>query len=302
MPHILEELRAYVADPDSPDLSVRQLVVLAQVRHYNGTVRGLAVTLCVPKPSITRAVDRLSEYGLAARKADPADRRSVFVVATSRGRKFLDKHFKSEVVASVAIAAMLWCSPAHAWNNTNSGPGPKQIVDGGPGAQATSRASAGAAAVSGSRSTGGNANVSISNTVGGGAGAGVGGGSGDGWGHMPVATAVAPSFYGASPCTGGSAGVAGQAPVFGLSFGGQQMDVSCQALRAEGSPIAMAVLCRDSREYRAARSDIGQPCAQDRPQAPVVQAVAVTPVQPMRRPDWCLTASQAERARHVECR
>ena len=37
-----------------------------------------------------------------------------------------------------AVAALSFAySPAFAWDNTNTGPGPNQIVDGGPGAQAT---------------------------------------------------------------------------------------------------------------------------------------------------------------------
>lgn len=76
---------------DAPDLSARQMalvltVYLTQPPH---TVRGLAETLKVSKPAITRAVDRLSEYGLVKRKIDDADRRSVLIQRTVKGSVFL---------------------------------------------------------------------------------------------------------------------------------------------------------------------------------------------------------------------
>ena len=53
------------------------------------TVRGLAAELCVSKPAITRALDRLSEFDLVRRKTDPLDRRSVLVQRTATGMAFL---------------------------------------------------------------------------------------------------------------------------------------------------------------------------------------------------------------------
>lgn len=51
------------------------------------TVRGMAEAVGVQKPVVTRAVDRLEREGLARRRPDPADRRSVLLVATGQGRK-----------------------------------------------------------------------------------------------------------------------------------------------------------------------------------------------------------------------
>ncbi|MBW7852510.1 MAG: MarR family transcriptional regulator [Rhodospirillales bacterium] len=76
---------------DAPDLSARQMAVLLTIylSPPPHTVRGLAATLNVSKPAITRALDRLSEYGLLKRKVDDADRRSVLVQRTVKGSVFL---------------------------------------------------------------------------------------------------------------------------------------------------------------------------------------------------------------------
>jgi DNA-binding MarR family transcriptional regulator len=76
---------------DGADLSARQLGVLLTVYLTEGphTVRGLAASLNVSKPAITRALDRLGELDLARRKTDPADRRSVLVQRTVKGAAFL---------------------------------------------------------------------------------------------------------------------------------------------------------------------------------------------------------------------
>jgi DNA-binding MarR family transcriptional regulator len=79
-----------VAD-DAPDLNARQLAVLltVQLDQAPHTVRGLAAKLRVNKPSITRALDRLSECDFARRSVDKADRRSVLISLTPSGRAFL---------------------------------------------------------------------------------------------------------------------------------------------------------------------------------------------------------------------
>jgi DNA-binding MarR family transcriptional regulator len=76
---------------DRPDLSARQLAVLLICRLDDPphTVRGLAETLNIAKPTITRAADRLEELGLAERRGDPRDRRSVLIVPTASGRAFV---------------------------------------------------------------------------------------------------------------------------------------------------------------------------------------------------------------------
>ena len=76
---------------DGIDLSARQLGVFLTCYLNDGphTVRGLATSLNVSKPAITRALDRLSELDLARRKVDPLDRRSVLVQRTPKGSSFL---------------------------------------------------------------------------------------------------------------------------------------------------------------------------------------------------------------------
>ncbi|MFC3002931.1 MarR family transcriptional regulator [Falsiroseomonas tokyonensis] len=76
---------------DRPDLSARQLGVFLTVYLEDGphTVRGLAATLNVSKPALTRALDRLGELDLARRRVDPMDRRRVLVQRTLKGAQFL---------------------------------------------------------------------------------------------------------------------------------------------------------------------------------------------------------------------
>ncbi len=76
---------------DAPDLSARQMALLLTVYLSPAphTVRGLADTLKVSKPAITRAVNRLTELEMVRRKPDPTDKRSVLIQRTVRGSVFL---------------------------------------------------------------------------------------------------------------------------------------------------------------------------------------------------------------------
>jgi DNA-binding MarR family transcriptional regulator len=78
---------------DGPDLSARQMALLLTVylTPQPHTVRGLAEILNVSKPAITRALDRLGLLGLARRKRDETDRRSVLVQRTVKGSVFLSE-------------------------------------------------------------------------------------------------------------------------------------------------------------------------------------------------------------------
>ncbi|MFN3076209.1 MAG: MarR family transcriptional regulator [Alphaproteobacteria bacterium] len=90
---------------DAPDLSARQMALLltVYVTQPPHTVRGLAAALNVSKPAITRAVDRLSEYGLLRRKIDENDRRSVLLQRTVKGSVFLREF--SDIIVATAKAA-----------------------------------------------------------------------------------------------------------------------------------------------------------------------------------------------------
>jgi DNA-binding MarR family transcriptional regulator len=91
---------------DSADLSARQMALLLTVylTPPPHTVRGLAVTLNVSKPAVTRALDRLSELGMIKRKVDEADRRSVLVQRTVKGSVYL-REFGDMIVTSGKQAA-----------------------------------------------------------------------------------------------------------------------------------------------------------------------------------------------------
>lgn len=87
---------------DAPDLSARQMGLLLSVylTPPPHTVRGLAGTLDVSKPAITRAINRLAELDLVRRKPDEADRRSVLVQRTVKGSVFLREF--GELIATAA--------------------------------------------------------------------------------------------------------------------------------------------------------------------------------------------------------
>ena len=88
-----------VNDDRLTDMPIRQLallMVLADEPHDDEatTIRALAELLGTPRPAMTRAVDMLERIGLATRRADPRDRRSLFVDLTKAGRDVV-KRFQS---------------------------------------------------------------------------------------------------------------------------------------------------------------------------------------------------------------
>ncbi len=68
------------------------------------TVWGLAAELDILKPAITRALDRLGEFGLFRRKPDETDRRSIEVQQTVKGSVYLSKC--SEMISRSAGEAL----------------------------------------------------------------------------------------------------------------------------------------------------------------------------------------------------
>jgi len=76
---------------DAPDLTARQMALLLTVYLTPAphTVRGLAKTLNVTKPVITRALDTLGQAGMLKRTRDELDRRNVLVERTTKGSAFL---------------------------------------------------------------------------------------------------------------------------------------------------------------------------------------------------------------------
>jgi DNA-binding MarR family transcriptional regulator len=76
-----------------PDLTARQLAIVLCVYLTDPphTVRRLARELKLRKPAVTRALDKLEELGLARRKPDPDDKRSIVVQRTVRGSVYLSE-------------------------------------------------------------------------------------------------------------------------------------------------------------------------------------------------------------------
>ena len=76
---------------DTRDLTTRQLAVFltCYLGDEGQTVRGLAAYLDIPKPSISRALDRLAGAKLVKPVPDAEDRRSVLVGKTPAGVRFL---------------------------------------------------------------------------------------------------------------------------------------------------------------------------------------------------------------------
>lgn len=85
-----------------PDLSSRQLAIVLTVylTPPPHTVRGLAALLRISKPAVTRALDRLGMLGLAKRRRDEQDRRSVLVQRTVKGSVFLSDFAEKVAAAS----------------------------------------------------------------------------------------------------------------------------------------------------------------------------------------------------------
>jgi DNA-binding MarR family transcriptional regulator len=78
---------------DKHDLTLRQLAILLQIYLVPPphTVRGLAATLDVTKPVITRALDTMGQMGLVDRARDERDRRNVIIKRTVSGALYLEK-------------------------------------------------------------------------------------------------------------------------------------------------------------------------------------------------------------------
>ena len=89
--NVLRDTIVSLVRQDGPDLSARQFGVFltCYLETDAQTVRGLAATLDVSKPVISRALDRLADFDLVRRKADPTDRRSVLVQRTPAGTAYL---------------------------------------------------------------------------------------------------------------------------------------------------------------------------------------------------------------------
>ncbi|HVC40162.1 MAG TPA: MarR family winged helix-turn-helix transcriptional regulator [Candidatus Dormibacteraeota bacterium] len=83
------------------DLSVGQMHLLMVLQELGpATVGQLAEALEVSPPSVSAALDRLEEHGLAVRRRDQQDRRVVHAALSSRGRSAAEEAcgFRSQKV------------------------------------------------------------------------------------------------------------------------------------------------------------------------------------------------------------
>lgn len=90
---MLATLNTVVANPNAPDLTMRQLVLLMSLANLSGNerwgVKEAAEKMNVSKPAITRASDRLTVLELLMRKKHPMDRRQVVLMPTPKGLAYL---------------------------------------------------------------------------------------------------------------------------------------------------------------------------------------------------------------------
>lgn len=87
----MQTLVGYVRS-GKPDLTNRQMALMMLVYLTAGphTVRGLAQSLGVSKPVVTRALNTLGALGYLRRERDQADRRNIFIAHTGVGAEFLE--------------------------------------------------------------------------------------------------------------------------------------------------------------------------------------------------------------------
>lgn len=80
---------------DPHGLQLGEFDILATLRRsgapYRLTAGGLVATSMVTSGAITNRVDRLEAKGLVTRETDPANRRSVLITLTDRGRSLVDE-------------------------------------------------------------------------------------------------------------------------------------------------------------------------------------------------------------------
>lgn len=224
-------------------------------------------------------------------------------------------------IAYATIAVTFMSGAALAWDNTNTGPGPKSIADGGPSqaqqarggnAQAIASGGGGGAARSGSRSgsqSGASANYSGSNTATGGSGGrGYGGSAAGGMAAggsvgVGVDARSAPDVYVPSVGGGGS-----DCPVVGFGIGGSGIGggggfgPSWISSRCDHRRYAMVIAELTGSRERALQylasvePDVKEWLSQSAAAAMPVTALSWTP------PAWCSRATEAQQAANASCR
>jgi DNA-binding MarR family transcriptional regulator len=94
LPEMLKDAILGLVRREGADLSARQLAILLMTyleKPQTQTVRGLAARLDIAKPAVTRSLDRLVQFDLVRRLADPTDRRSMLIGRTRAGDTYMAK-------------------------------------------------------------------------------------------------------------------------------------------------------------------------------------------------------------------
>lgn len=92
MIRLSRQLRRY----DPSELTIAQLSLLASVVRAGPIGVGqLAEIEALPSPAVTRLADKLEEAGLVTRRANPADRRGVHLLATVAGEQLFARRLEA---------------------------------------------------------------------------------------------------------------------------------------------------------------------------------------------------------------
>lgn len=82
------EAEPYLRWMDAEQLTCRQAAILSVVMANPGsTVGAVAAVMSIPKPSVTRAADKLAEWGLLFRSHDPEDRRLALLFPNKKAKQ-----------------------------------------------------------------------------------------------------------------------------------------------------------------------------------------------------------------------
>jgi DNA-binding MarR family transcriptional regulator len=98
---VLKDSLVAIVKTNAFDMTTRQLTIFLICYMNDGphTVRGVAAALQIPKPTVSRAFDKLEHDNLLVRRRDKQDRRSIVVIRTAKGNRSFQ-----ELRASIAQA------------------------------------------------------------------------------------------------------------------------------------------------------------------------------------------------------
>lgn len=95
IPTVRQTLINVLSRTETDDITVRQLCLLLSLYDGPRTVRDVTYETSIAKPSVSRAADMWEKLGYVQRQDDPNDRRSVLMVLSKAGRRYLDNIVKA---------------------------------------------------------------------------------------------------------------------------------------------------------------------------------------------------------------